>query len=59
MQHRYAIGARVVYRPAFGTEPPVTVTIIETGEKNGRPLYDFDNGHWGYESQIICVAKCK
>ena len=51
--HRYTIGTRVEYRPSFGTGKPVIVTIIELGDKNDRLLYDFDNGHWGYETQII------
>ena len=55
MTHKYPTGARVEYCPAFGTQPAVVVTIEGRGEKNDRPVYDLDNGHWAYESQIIRV----
>ena len=56
MSYKYAIGNRIEYRPAFGTAAPVVVTIEGLGEKNGRPLYDLNNGHWAYEFQIIRIA---
>lgn len=57
MVYRYKIGAMVVYRPGFGMDPPTVATILGIGEKNNRQLYDLDNGHWAYESQIDYVVK--
>ena len=52
IEHKYIPGQRVMWRGGFGTEPAKPATIVDTGEKNGRPLYDLDNGHWAYETQI-------
>jgi hypothetical protein len=53
MTHRYTVGTRIEYRPAFGTADPIIVTIAGLGEKNDQPVYDLDNGHWTYEHQIV------
>ena len=55
IQHKYAVGQRVMWRGGFGTEPAKPARIIGLGDKRGRPLYDLDNGHWAYETQIDSV----
>jgi len=57
MKHKYEIGQRVVYRGDFGMGRREEVVIIGMGEKNDRPVYDLDNGHWCYENQIEKVRK--
>lgn len=54
--HRYGVGQRVMWRGGFGTEPAKPATIVGLGNKNGRPLYDLDNDHWAYETQIDGVV---
>ena len=50
--HEYKVGQRVMWRGAWGTEPPKPATVVDTGEKNGEPVYDLDNGRWAYEYQL-------
>ena len=52
IEHEYEVGDRVMWRGAFGAAVARPATITGLGEKNGRPLYDLDNGHWAYETQI-------
>ncbi len=53
-QHaQFKVGDSVNYRGGFGRGPIETVTIIGIDEKNGKVVYDLDNGHWTYESQVI------
>jgi len=49
----YSDGDKVKYRGGFGSGPVEVVTILGIDEKNGRVVYDLDNGHWCYEDQII------
>lgn len=58
IEHKYTEGQKVRYRGGFGRGPVEEVTI-ETAEynKNGRPVYDLDNGHWCYEEQIIGLVR--
>jgi hypothetical protein len=57
IEHKYEVGQRVMWRGGFGTEAAKPATITGTGDKNGRPLYDLDNGHWAYETQIDGVVR--
>lgn len=49
---KYRVGDSIVYRPAFGTGPLTNVVITGLGRKNGKNVYDLDNGHWCYEESI-------
>lgn len=52
------VGDRVIVRGGFGTEPPREVTVEGLDEKNGRPLFDYDNGtRWAYLSQIDSIVQ--
>lgn len=48
----FKIGERTWYRGGWGKETPQLVIITGIGEKNGKTVYDTDNGRWGYESQF-------
>ena len=50
--HEYKVGQKVMWRGAWGTEPPKPAVVVDTGEKNGEPVYDLDNGRWAYEYQL-------
>jgi hypothetical protein len=50
--HYFQVGEIVMWRGGFGSDAPKLATITDLGEKNGRPLYDLDNGHWAYEYQL-------
>lgn len=43
-------------RPSFGTDPAIVVTVAGHGEKNGRPLIDYQHPdgtpRWAYLHQI-------
>ena len=54
MEHEYSEGQKVKYKGSFGNGKIEIVTILSADdEKNDRPVYDLDNGHWCYEDQII------
>lgn len=46
MTHKYEVGDRVELYDGR------VVTIVECDYKNDWPLYDLDDGHWVYETQI-------
>lgn len=52
IEHKYEVGQKVMWSGAWGTQPSKPAVITGTGEKNGKPLYDLDNGHWAYEYQL-------
>ena len=52
MEYQYEIGQEVMWRGSWGNQAPKPARIIDKGEKNGKPLYDLDNGHWAYEYQL-------
>ena len=52
MLNEFKIGQRVMWRGSWGTDPAKPATITGKGTKNGRPVYDLDNGHWCYENQL-------
>lgn len=52
MEYQYEIGQEVIWRGGWGREAPKPAKIIDKGEKNGKPVYDLDNGHWAYEYQL-------
>jgi hypothetical protein len=52
MNYQYEIGQRVIWRGGWGTQVPKEAKIVGTGEKNQKPVYDLDNGHWAYEYQL-------
>ena len=52
MEYQYEIGQEVMWSGSWGTRAPQPAKIIDTGEKNGKPVYDLDNGHWAYEYQL-------
>ena len=51
-EYHPSIGERVIYRGGWGADEPVEVTCIGEGEKNDLPVYDTDNGRWGYAHQF-------
>lgn len=53
--HKFYIGTVVMWRGGFGTDEPKLATIIGHGEKNDKPVYDLDNGHWCYQDQLSPV----
>jgi hypothetical protein len=55
MHYQYEIGQRVMWSGGWGTYPPVAATITGNGEKNGKPVYDLNNGHWAYEYQLQTI----
>lgn len=57
MDYQFEIGQRVWWCGGFGTELPKLATIVDLGEKNGRPVYDLDNDHWAYEYQLKGESK--
>jgi hypothetical protein len=52
MDYLYEIGQTVIWRGGWGSQEPAFARIVDLGEKNGRPVYDLDNGHWAYEYQL-------
>jgi hypothetical protein len=52
IEHKYEVGQKVMWRGGFGSDAPKLAKITGLGDKNGRPLYDLDNGHWAYEYQL-------
>ena len=52
MEYQYEIGQKVMWSGGWGREAPKLAKVIDTGEKNGKPVYDLDNGHWAYEYQL-------
>ena len=55
MEYQYEIGQEVMWSGGWGREAPKPAKIIDTGEKNGKPVYDLDNGHWAYEYQLEVI----
>lgn len=55
IDHKFNIGAVVMWRGGFGSDEPKLAMIIGHGEENDKPVYDLDNGHWCYESQLSQV----
>lgn len=52
LTYKFTVGDRVMWRGGWGTQAKRRARIIDIGEKNGRPVYDLDNGHWAYEYQL-------
>lgn len=57
IKHTVKVGQKVRIRPGFNTGSPITVTVDDLDEKNGRPLFGYtdehgNSEHWAYESQI-------
>lgn len=52
MEYQYEIGQEVMWSGGWGREAPKPAKIVDVGEKNGKPVYDLDNGHWAYEYQL-------
>lgn len=50
------VGDWVMFRGAWGTQPPVECKVTGIGEKNGRLVYDNSLGLWGYADQYTSVA---
>ena len=51
------VGSIVLVRGGFGMEPSRKVTVEGLDEKDGKPLFDYDEDSWAYTSQIIKVIK--
>lgn len=56
MEYKFKQGQRVLWRGGFGRDAAKPAVIVGTGEKNGQPVYDLDNGHWCYESQLTSTS---
>lgn len=52
MVYQYETGQEVMWSGSWGRQAPKPAKIIDKGEKNGKPVYDLDNGHWAYEYQL-------
>jgi len=52
MEYQYEIGQEVMWSGGWGRQAPKPAKIIDKGEKNCKPVYDLDNGHWAYEYQL-------
>lgn len=52
MIYQFEVGQQVMWSGGWGTREPKLATIVDKGEKNDRPVYDLDNGHWAYEYQL-------
>jgi hypothetical protein len=52
MTYKFNIGDQVLWRGSWGRNAPAPVKIIDLGEKDGKPVYDLENGHWAYEYQL-------
>jgi hypothetical protein len=52
MDCEFQIGQQVAWSGGFGTQTPRLATVVDIGEKNGKPVYDLDNGHWAYGYQL-------
>ena len=52
MIYQFEVGQEVIWRGGWGSRPPLPARIVDKGEKNDRPVYDLDNGHWAYEHQL-------
>ena len=50
---QYRVNQVIWYKGSFGAGPETMATIKGIGEKNGKTVYDLNDGHWCYESQII------
>lgn len=50
-KYPFEVGDKVIYRGAWGDEPPVECTITDVGEKNGRRAYGNSLHRWGYADQ--------
>ena len=55
MNYQYQVGQEVMWSGGWGREAPKPAKIIDKGEKNGKPVYDLDNGHWAYEYQLEVI----
>jgi hypothetical protein len=56
LPHERLVGDRVNYRGGWGSQPAKAATITGIGFKNGRPVYDLDDGHWCYDDQVLGLA---
>jgi len=52
MSHKFRIGERVIWRGAWGQEPPREALVIGRGHRDGEMVYDLASGHWAYERQL-------
>lgn len=52
IDYKFQIGDQVMWSGGWGSRAPVPARIFGLGEKNGKPVYDLDNGHWAYEYQL-------
>jgi hypothetical protein len=57
MNYQYQVGQEVIWRGSWGSQSPKPAKIVDTGEKNGKAVYDLDNGHWAYEYQLEEVCE--
>lgn len=48
----FAPGDRVLWRGSWGTGFQAVVTIIGVGDRDGEEVFDLDNGHWAYGTQL-------
>jgi lysine/ornithine N-monooxygenase len=53
------IGNKVNWLDSKTGSTPKEVTIVGDGMKGGEVVYDLDNGHWAYESQLTNRAMDK
>jgi len=52
MSHKFRIGERVIWRGAWGQEPPREALVIGRHYEGNEPVYDLASGHWAYERQL-------
>jgi hypothetical protein len=52
MNYIFNVGQQVMWSGGFGTQMPKLAKVVDLGEKNNKPVYDLDNGHWAYEYQL-------
>jgi len=52
VNYQYEVGQQVIWRGSWGSRAPLPAKIVDRGEKNDKPVYDLDNGHWAYEYQL-------
>ena len=55
--YRFTVGDCVMWRGGWGTQAAKPARIVGLGEKNDRPVYDLDSGHWAYEYQLDDVVE--
>jgi hypothetical protein len=58
MTAKFQIGDRVMWSGSWGLEAAKPVTITgNCDQKNGKIVYDLDNGHWCYEYQLTMISE--